>query len=161
MGAQLRGFSCVAVRMLGCVRRCKGAQGWACRLMGQRVYGTRMSRWIRRSVDVQVRGSEDARVCKRVWRVKRASMLIGTVRLLDAAILVRRAQALVCWGCLSVFGCMMFSCVFLDMKVRRGQSCCLGADVPARRVSRCLVRDVQVSGWRRCGCSSLFISCRD
>lgn len=76
MGAQLHGFSCVAVRMLGCVRRCTGAQGWACRLMGQRVYGTRMSRWIRRSVDVQVRGSEDAQVCKRVWRVKRASMLI-------------------------------------------------------------------------------------
>lgn len=27
-------------------------------------------------MDVQVRGSEDAQVCKRVWRVKRASMLI-------------------------------------------------------------------------------------
>ena len=76
MGAQLCVFSCVAVRMLGCIRRCTGAQGWACRLMGQRVYGTRMSRWIRRSEDVQARGSEDARVCRRVWQVKRASMLI-------------------------------------------------------------------------------------
>lgn len=62
VGKRACGFSSVAVRMLGYISRCEGAQGWAYGLMGQSVYGITMSRWIR-CVDVQVRGSEDARVC--------------------------------------------------------------------------------------------------
>lgn len=71
MGKRACDFSPVAVRLLRYINRCKGAQGWAYRLMDQRVYGARMCRWIRRCVDVQVRGSADARVWKRVWWVKR------------------------------------------------------------------------------------------
>lgn len=47
MGKRACSFSSVAVRMLGYISRCEGAQGWAYRLMGQSVYGVRMSRWIR------------------------------------------------------------------------------------------------------------------
>lgn len=63
MGKRACDFSSVAVRMLRYINRCKGAQGWAYRLMDQRVYGARMCRWIRRCADAQV--------WKRLWWVKR------------------------------------------------------------------------------------------
>ena len=44
------------------------AQVWAQRLVSRRVYGARMSRWIRRCVNVQVCGSEGAQMGKRAFR---------------------------------------------------------------------------------------------
>lgn len=57
LGKRACGFRCVAVWMPRCVRRCEGSRVWVCRTVDKRVYGVRMSRWMR-CVGVQVCGSE-------------------------------------------------------------------------------------------------------
>lgn len=60
-------FRCVGMRMPMCVSGQEGAQVWAYSLVDKRVYGVRMSRWIRRGVAVRmhgyVRGQAGVRVC--------------------------------------------------------------------------------------------------